>query len=61
MKFHCNPNMNSLTIFQFKDVIKSNQNRPQRCLMVLWALGQAGISKFSAGLRGRPGFSFYLF
>lgn len=37
---------------QYLEVLRSQQNRPAKCLTVLWALGQAGFSDLHEGLKG---------
>ncbi|WAR22732.1 LOW QUALITY PROTEIN: T214B-like protein [Mya arenaria] len=36
---------------QYQELVRSCQNRPDRCLSVLWALGQVGYPSLKAGLR----------
>ncbi|KAL4235624.1 hypothetical protein ACF0H5_004019 [Mactra antiquata] len=36
---------------QYRDVVKSVQNRPDRCILVMWALGQVGYPNLRCGLR----------
>lgn len=41
---------------QYLEVLRSHQNRPAKCLTVLWALGQAGFTDLHEGLKGEePG------
>ena len=40
------------TFVQYKDLVKSTVNRPERCMSVLWSLGQVGFTSITAGLRG---------
>lgn len=37
---------------QYLEVLRSQQNRPAKCLTVLWALGQAGFTDLHEGLKG---------
>lgn len=37
---------------QYLEVLRSQQNRPAKCLTVLWALGQAGFTDLQEGLKG---------
>lgn len=39
-------------LFQYVDMLHSNQNRPLRGLSILWALGQPGVRDLSHGLKG---------
>ena len=39
-------------LFQYLDMLKTNQKHPLRCLSIMWALGQAGTHNLAAGLRG---------
>lgn len=38
---------------QYLEVLRSHQNRPAKCLTVLWALGQAGFTDLHEGLKGK--------
>ena len=42
----------SLSSSQYLEVLRSHQNRPAKCLTVLWALGQAGFADLHEGLKG---------
>ncbi|XP_052274019.1 transmembrane protein 214-B-like [Dreissena polymorpha] len=46
-----NPEAMLTRIQQYHDLVRSTQNRPERCLMVLWSLSQAGFTSLKAGLR----------
>ena len=37
---------------QYLELLRSVQNRPVKCLTIMWALGQAGFEGLSQGLRG---------
>ncbi|KAJ8372162.1 hypothetical protein AAFF_G00294220 [Aldrovandia affinis] len=37
------------------ELLRSHQNRPVKCLTIMWALGQVGFSDLSQGLRGLQG------
>lgn len=37
---------------QYLELLRSHQNRPAKCLTILWALGQAGFTDLAEGLRG---------
>lgn len=43
-----------VTLFspQYLELLRSVQNRPAKCLTIMWALGQAGFYDLSQGLRG---------
>ncbi|XP_053395590.1 transmembrane protein 214-B-like [Mercenaria mercenaria] len=36
---------------QYKEIVRSVQNRPERCMSVMWALGQVGYPSLRAGIR----------
>ncbi|NXL88223.1 TM214 protein, partial [Alectura lathami] len=36
---------------QYLELLRSHQNRPAKCLTILWALGQAGFADLAEGLR----------
>ncbi|XP_060578304.1 transmembrane protein 214-A-like [Ruditapes philippinarum] len=36
---------------QYKEIVKSVQNRPEKCLALMWALGQVGYPSLRAGIR----------
>ena len=38
---------------QYKDLVKSTQNRAAHCLSILWSLGQVGVTSLKCGLKGR--------
>lgn len=46
-----NPDIVVSKMSQYKDLVKSTQNRPSQCLAILWALGQVGITSLKSGLR----------
>lgn len=37
---------------QFLELLRSHQNRPAKCLTIMWALGQAGFANLTEGLKG---------
>ncbi|CAH1773178.1 unnamed protein product [Owenia fusiformis] len=39
------------TVSKYQDMMKSNQNRPLRCLSIMWALGQCGIKSLKCGIK----------
>ena len=41
-----------LPLPQYLELLRSVQNRPAKCLTIMWALGQAGFYDLSQGLRG---------
>ena len=41
-----------LNHLQYQDIINENKHRHQKCLIALWALGQAGIANVSSGIKG---------
>ncbi|KAL3869193.1 hypothetical protein ACJMK2_041904 [Sinanodonta woodiana] len=46
-----NPGVVLSKMQQYKELVKSTQNQPKRCLSILWAVGQVGIADLRAGLR----------
>lgn len=43
-------------VLQYLEMLRSVQNRPVKCLTIMWALGQAGFYDLSQGLRGNKHF-----
>lgn len=37
---------------QFLELLRSHQSRPAKCLTIMWALGQAGFTNLTEGLKG---------
>uniref|UniRef100_A0A0B7A1B2 Transmembrane protein 214 n=2 Tax=Arion vulgaris TaxID=1028688 RepID=A0A0B7A1B2_9EUPU len=36
---------------QYLELLKTHQNRPSNCLLILWAVGQCGVKNFKSGLK----------
>ncbi|XP_041356935.1 transmembrane protein 214-B-like [Gigantopelta aegis] len=49
LAFH-KPNIALAKIPQYLDLLKVHQNRPLRCLSILWAMGQCGVKDLKCGL-----------
>ncbi|XP_063079711.1 transmembrane protein 214 isoform X2 [Engraulis encrasicolus] len=45
------PKIATLNLADHLELLRSNQNRPVKCLTIMWALGQAGFYDLSQGLR----------
>uniref|UniRef100_A0A8C5UE64 Transmembrane protein 214 n=1 Tax=Malurus cyaneus samueli TaxID=2593467 RepID=A0A8C5UE64_9PASS len=45
------PRIATTNLGKYLEVLRSHQNRPAKCLTVLWALGQAGFSDLHEGLK----------
>lgn len=45
------PDMVVSKLSQYKDMVKSTQNRAAQCLSILWSLGQVGVTNLKCGLR----------
>ncbi|NXJ86607.1 T214B protein, partial [Trogon melanurus] len=45
------PKIATMNLGKYLEVLRSHQNRPAKCLTVLWALGQAGFADLHEGLR----------
>ncbi|XP_030638051.1 transmembrane protein 214 [Chanos chanos] len=45
------PKIATLNLAEHLELLRSNQNRPGKCLTIMWALGQAGFYDLSQGLR----------
>ncbi|XP_064606535.1 transmembrane protein 214-B-like [Liolophura sinensis] len=45
------PSVASSKVHQYLELLKGNQNRPVKCLSILWALGLGGVKDLRAGLR----------
>ncbi|XP_071598418.1 transmembrane protein 214 isoform X2 [Heliangelus exortis] len=45
------PRIATMNLGKYLEVLRSHQNRPVKCLMVLWALGQAGYTDLHEGLK----------
>uniref|UniRef100_A0A8C5J0G2 Transmembrane protein 214 n=1 Tax=Junco hyemalis TaxID=40217 RepID=A0A8C5J0G2_JUNHY len=46
------PRIATTNLGKYLEVLRSQQNRPAKCLTVLWALGQAGFTDLHEGLKG---------
>ncbi|NXC22500.1 T214B protein, partial [Corythaeola cristata] len=45
------PKIATVNLGKYLEVLRSHQNRPAKCLTVLWALGQAGFTDLHEGLK----------
>ncbi|KAM6432732.1 transmembrane protein 214 [Rhynochetos jubatus] len=45
------PKIATVNLGKYLEVLRSHQNRPAKCLTVLWALGQAGYADLHEGLK----------
>ncbi|KAM6123308.1 LOW QUALITY PROTEIN: transmembrane protein 214 [Pterocles gutturalis] len=45
------PRIATTSLGKYLEVLRSHQNRPAKCLTVLWALGQAGFADLHEGLK----------
>ncbi|NXP07261.1 TM214 protein, partial [Thinocorus orbignyianus] len=45
------PKVATMNLGKYLEVLRSHQNRPAKCLTVLWALGQAGFTDLHEGLK----------
>ncbi|NWW98604.1 TM214 protein, partial [Caloenas nicobarica] len=45
------PKIATASLGKYLEVLRSHQNRPAKCLTVLWALGQAGFADLHEGLK----------
>uniref|UniRef100_A0A8C3PQG9 Transmembrane protein 214 n=1 Tax=Calidris pygmaea TaxID=425635 RepID=A0A8C3PQG9_9CHAR len=45
------PKIATMNLGKYLEVLRSHQNRPAKCLTVLWALGQAGFTDLHEGLK----------
>ncbi|KAJ8355492.1 hypothetical protein SKAU_G00182860 [Synaphobranchus kaupii] len=45
------PKIATLNLTEHLELLRSHQNRPVKCLTIMWALGQVGFSDLSQGLR----------
>uniref|UniRef100_A0A8C9SQZ8 Transmembrane protein 214 n=1 Tax=Scleropages formosus TaxID=113540 RepID=A0A8C9SQZ8_SCLFO len=45
------PKIATLNLANYLELLRSHQNRPVKCLTIMWALGQAGFSDLSQGLK----------
>ncbi|XP_043918800.1 transmembrane protein 214 [Protopterus annectens] len=45
------PRIATLHLKKYLELLRSHQNRPAKCLTIMWALGQAGFSDLAEGLK----------
>ncbi|XP_426216.3 transmembrane protein 214 isoform X2 [Gallus gallus] len=45
------PKIATTNLGKYLELLRSHQNRPAKCLTILWALGQAGFTDLAEGLR----------
>ncbi|KAM8810021.1 transmembrane protein 214 [Eudromia elegans] len=45
------PKIATMNLGKYLEVLRSHQNRPAKCLTILWALGQAGFTDLTEGLK----------
>ncbi|NXA44183.1 TM214 protein, partial [Eudromia elegans] len=45
------PKIATMNLGKYLEVLRSHQNRPAKCLTILWALGQAGFADLTEGLK----------
>uniref|UniRef100_A0A8B9CWP1 Transmembrane protein 214 n=1 Tax=Anser brachyrhynchus TaxID=132585 RepID=A0A8B9CWP1_9AVES len=45
------PKIATANLGKYLELLRSHQNRPAKCLTILWALGQAGFADLAEGLR----------
>ncbi|NXP74280.1 T214B protein, partial [Ramphastos sulfuratus] len=45
------PKIATMNLGKYLEVLRSQQNKPAKCLTVLWALGQAGLTDLHEGLK----------
>ncbi|XP_015715099.1 transmembrane protein 214 [Coturnix japonica] len=45
------PKIATTNLGKYLELLRSHQNRPAKCLTILWALGQAGFTDLTEGLR----------
>ncbi|XP_072000014.1 transmembrane protein 214 isoform X2 [Engystomops pustulosus] len=50
------PKTVTINLKKYLDMLRSEQNRPLRCLAIMWAVGQAGYSDLTEGLKVWLGF-----
>ncbi|TRY87193.1 hypothetical protein DNTS_031723 [Danionella cerebrum] len=46
-----NPKIATLNLADHLELLRSHQNRPLKCVTIMWALGQAGYSDLAQGIR----------
>lgn len=45
------PKIATMNLGKFLELLRSHQNRPAKCLTIMWALGQAGFASLTEGLK----------
>nr|KAF6430425.1 transmembrane protein 214 [Molossus molossus] len=45
------PKIATMNLGKFLELLRSHQNRPAKCLTIMWALGQAGFANLTEGLK----------
>lgn len=45
------PKVATMNLGKFLELLRSHQNRPAKCLTIMWALGQAGFANLTEGLK----------
>ncbi|XP_065438448.1 transmembrane protein 214 [Chrysemys picta bellii] len=45
------PKMATVNLGKYLGLLRSHQNRPMKCLTIMWALGQAGFTDLTEGLK----------
>uniref|UniRef100_A0A674J645 Transmembrane protein 214 n=1 Tax=Terrapene triunguis TaxID=2587831 RepID=A0A674J645_9SAUR len=45
------PKMATVNLGKYLELLRSHQNRPMKCLTIMWALGQAGFTDLTEGLK----------
>ncbi|XP_039743530.1 transmembrane protein 214 isoform X1 [Pteropus medius] len=50
------PKIATTNLGKFLELLRSHQNRPAKCLTIMWALGQAGFASLTEGLKVWLGF-----
>ncbi|XP_074847657.1 transmembrane protein 214 isoform X2 [Carettochelys insculpta] len=45
------PKIATVNLSKYLDLLRSYQNRPMKCLLIMWALGQAGFTDLAEGLK----------
>uniref|UniRef100_A0A8C4W2E8 Transmembrane protein 214 n=1 Tax=Gopherus evgoodei TaxID=1825980 RepID=A0A8C4W2E8_9SAUR len=48
------PKIATVNLGKYLELLRSHQNRPMKCLTIMWALGQAGFTDLTEGLKGVP-------
>ncbi|KAJ6661158.1 hypothetical protein lerEdw1_015294 [Lerista edwardsae] len=46
-----NPKIATANLNKYLELLRSHQNRPAKCLTIMWALGQAGFADLTEGLK----------